>query len=158
MKPKKAGMLAASVLVCLFAGFIGSFFTVQSIPMWYASINKPAFTPPNWVFGPVWTTLYVLMGVAFFLVWSKGINSQNERLAAGLFFSQLVLNAVWSIFFFGLREPGLAFGEIIFLWLAIAGTMYYFYGIDKRAFALMVPYICWVSFAAFLNYSVWALN
>jgi len=150
--------LAAAILVCLSAGFIGSFFTISSIPTWYATIQKPAFNPPNWVFGPVWTTLYVLMGISAYVIWMKGWDKKEVRVALWMFSLQLALNTLWSIIFFGAKELFSAFVEIIFLWVAIAVTIFLFNRISRNAALLMVPYLLWVSFAAFLNYSVWQLN
>jgi benzodiazapine receptor len=150
--------LAAWVGVCLLAGIIGSIFTVQNIPTWYASLAKPDFTPPNWAFGPVWTTLYVLMGVAAFLVWKKaGFRGEGKK-ALAAFGVQLALNAIWSIVFFGLQSPLYGLLAIVPLWLAIAGTAWLFWKIDARAGWLMVPYLAWVTVASALNYYVWLLN
>ena len=150
----KIKKLVISVFLPLFAGFIGSYFTTPNIAGWYSTLIKPAFNPPNWVFGPVWTLLYIMMGLSFYLIWSKGFHKK----ATAVFLIQLALNSLWSILFFGLQNPFLAFVEIFFLWIAIVATIYFFYKIDKRAAYLMIPYILWVSFAAFLNYSVWILN
>jgi len=150
--------LAASVGVCLAAGAIGSFATISNISTWYAALQKPWFTPPNWLFGPAWTTLYVLMGVALFLVWKKGFESKGVKTAVGVFAVQLVLNVLWSVAFFGMQSPLLGLVVIALLWLAIAASIYVFWKISRPAAALLVPYIAWVSFAAFLNYSVWLLN
>lgn len=141
-----------------FAGIIGAVFTTPSISTWYANIVRPEFSPPNWVFGPVWTTLYALMGIAAFLVWKKGLGRKDVKVALGIFVGQLVLNSLWSIIFFGLQSPGAAFIEIMVLWLAIVATIVTFAKISKPAAWLLVPYILWVSFAAFLNYSIWMLN
>lgn len=146
------------ILLAEAAGLIGSVFTVQSIPTWYAQILKPVFSPPNWVFGPVWTTLFALMGLAAYLVWKTQKRSSARQIALGLFGLQLALNIVWSLLFFGLRNPGLAFLEITLLWLAIAVTMYSFTRVSKLAALLLVPYLAWVSFAGFLNYRIWQLN
>ena len=151
-------MLFGSILVSLGAGFIGSFFTVDSISTWYVTLNKPFFNPPNFLFGPVWTVLYVLMGIALYLVWSKGFKSKESKIAIWLFVIQLVLNTLWSIIFFGLENPLWAFVEIVFLWVAILLTMIYFWKISKPATYLLVPYILWVSFAAVLNFSIYYLN
>lgn len=140
------------------AGLVGSFFTAPAINNWYATLARPEFAPPNWVFGPVWTTLYLLMGVAAFLVWQKGTRRTEVRVALGIFLLQLVLNTLWSILFFGLQSPGGAFIEIIFLWLAIAATIGAFARVSKPAAWLLAPYIAWVSFAAYLNYALWVLN
>jgi benzodiazapine receptor len=149
--------LLAAILLCQAAGFVGSLFTFASIPTWYASLNKPWFNPPNWLFGPAWITLYTLMGISLFIVWRKGLN-ESTRLPLIVFGLQLFLNALWSILFFGLQMPLLAFIEIIALWAAIAFTIYKFYPISRKAAWLLVPYLAWVSFAALLNYSIWALN
>lgn len=147
-----------SVGLPLLAGFIGSFFTTPSIPTWYASLTKPALTPPAWVFGPVWTTLFVLMGIAAFLVWKRGLNSKGVRVALGVFLVQLILNTLWSVLFFGLRSPAMALIEIVFLWLAILSTIVFFSRISKASAVLLVPYLVWVSFASYLNYSLYVLN
>ena len=150
--------LIASVAVCQLAGIAGSLFTYPKISTWYATLNKPAFAPPNWVFGPVWISLFTLMGIALYLVWQKGVRSQNERYAVYAFGLQLGLNALWSFLFFGLQSPFYGFVGILLMWLAIAATMWEFRHIDRRAACLLVPYIAWVSFAALVNYAVWLLN
>ena len=142
----------------LFPSIIGSVFTAPSIPAWYAGIVKPALNPPAWVFGPVWTTLFALMGIAAFLIWKKGLDRRDVQIALGIFLGQLVLNASWSIIFFGLHSPGGALIEIIFLWLSIFATIIAFVRVSKSAAWLLVPYILWVSFAAYLNYLIWILN
>ena len=150
--------LIIAIVVCQLAGVIGSIFTVSAIPTWYATLAKPALNPPSWVFGPVWTALYALMGIAAFLVWNQGWGRKDVRRALTVFGIQLVLNALWSIIFFGLHSPGWAFADIIALWLAIVWTMVLFYRISKPAMWLLVPYILWVSFATYLNYSIYVLN
>ncbi len=150
--------LIVAVLVCQLVGVLGSIFTVPSIPTWYASINKPAFIPPNWIFAPVWTTLFALMGIAAFLVWERGIKKPEVKSALMVFGVQLALNLLWSVLFFGLQAPLYALIEIVILWLAILWTIIRFYRISKLAGWLLVPYILWVSFASFLNLSVWWLN
>jgi len=150
--------LAAAVAVCLLAGTIGSIATSPAIPTWYASLQKPFFSPPNWVFAPVWTLLYILMGVSAYLVWSRGFGDKRVKPALAVFGVQLFLNVLWSILFFGMRSPFYAFAEIIFLWLAIALAIARFYGISKNAAYLLVPYLLWVSFASLLNFAVWQLN
>lgn len=150
--------LVVAIGISELAGIIGSVFTAPAIPAWYAGLARPDFAPPNWVFGPVWTTLFALMGIAAFLVWQKGLDRREVKIALGLFLGQLVLNTVWSVIFFGLQNPGAAFVEIIFLWLAILATMIAFAKISKTAAWLLVPYILWVSFAGYLNYSIWILN
>lgn len=157
--------LIVAIVVSELAGFIGSVFTTPSIASWYTGIVKPALNPPAWVFGPVWTILYALMGISLFLVWNHlYLIRTNKRivviwkLGLVLFFVQLTLNALWSIIFFGLHSPGGALVDIILLWLAIVWTMIAFYKISRSAAYLLVPYILWVSFAMYLNYSIWALN
>ncbi len=150
--------LVVALAVCQLAGFIGSLFTTPSIPTWYASLQKPGFTPPNAVFSPVWITLFVLMGVAAFLVWDKGIGARGVKTALSFFGIQLVLNVLWSAFFFGLRSPLLAFVEIVVLWLAIGAAILTFYRVSRPASFLLIPYIAWVSFAAVLNCAIARLN
>jgi tryptophan-rich sensory protein len=150
--------LSASVIVCLLAGMIGSIFTMPKILTWYATLAKPEFAPPNWVFGPVWTTLFVLMGISLYLIWNKGAKDKNVKMAIYVFAVQLALNILWSFLFFGLESPFYGFVGIAVLWAAIAATMWKFYGIDKKAAYLLMPYIAWVSFASLVNYAVWMLN
>ncbi|KKS31673.1 MAG: TspO and MBR like protein [Candidatus Amesbacteria bacterium GW2011_GWA2_42_12] len=149
--------LIVAVSVSEIVGIIGSVFTTSSIQTWYAALAKPALNPPAWVFGPVWTILYFLMGVAAFLVWEKGLNKKDVKIALIIFDVQLALNIFWSIIFFGLRSSGWAFVEIIFLWLAILATIILFARISRPAAWLLLPYIVWVSFAGYLNYSIWQL-
>jgi benzodiazapine receptor len=158
MAPGKILKLIAAVLICNLAGFAGSVFTTPSIPTWYASLNKPAFTPPNWVFAPAWTTLFVLMGIGLYLVWDRTNFSGKGRTALYVFGFQLFLNVMWSVLFFGLQSPFYAFVEIIALWIAILFTIMKFREIDGKAGYVLVPYIAWVTFAALLNLSVWLLN
>ena len=150
--------LIIAIVICELAGIVGAIFTTEAIPTWYATLIKPALNPPSWVFGPVWTTLYALMGIAAFFVWKHGWERKDVRKALSLFGIQLILNAVWSIVFFGLHSPFWALVNIAALWLAIVWTMILFYKISKPAMWLLVPYILWVSFAAYLNYSIWVLN
>jgi tryptophan-rich sensory protein len=150
--------LLVAVAVCEGVGIVSAFFTTRAIPTWYATLVKPSFNPPNWVFGPVWTTLYALMGVALFLVWRAGLSSPGARAALALFAVQLALNFAWSWLFFGIHQPGWAFAEIVALWVAIAATIVTFFGISRAAGWLMSPYLAWVSFAAALNFAYWRLN
>lgn len=136
------------------AGFIGSIFTRMSVSTWYVTLQKPVFSPPNWIFSPVWITLFLLMGIAAFLVWKK----EGIKLALGIFFVQLALNTLWSILFFGLQSPLLAFIEIIVLWFAILATIILFWKVSRTAAYLLLPYVLWVSFAAVLNFSLFWLN
>jgi benzodiazapine receptor len=158
MGPAKTVKLVAAIVICNAAGFLGSVFTTPGIPTWYASISKPGFTPPNWVFAPAWTTLFVLMGMALYIVWDRTGFRDKGRIALYVFTGQLVLNILWSVLFFGMQSPMLAFLEIIALWIAILFTIMKFWEIDRKAGYLLMPYIAWVSFAALLNLSVWLLN
>ncbi len=145
--------------VSLAAGVIGSLAVGgQGFSSWYAAIQKPGFTPPSWVFGPVWTALYLLMGVAAFLVWQKGLGSRVVRIALVWFLVQLALNAAWTPVFFGLQRIGLAMVVIVLLWVVIVVTMYSFFRVSRPAGMLLVPYLLWVSFATVLNASIWHLN
>jgi benzodiazapine receptor len=150
--------LLISIIVCECAGVIGSIFTTGAIPTWYASLQKPAFTPPNWLFAPAWTTLYLLMGIAAFIIWRKGLDDKQVRTALIIFAIQLVLNILWSIAFFGMEAPLYGLIVIILLWVAILITILSFWKISSAAAWLLVPYILWVSFATALNTSIWLLN
>jgi translocator protein len=150
--------LVASIALCQSAGLLGSFFTVPAIPTWYATLNKPAFSPPSWLFGPVWISLYTLMGISLFMVWNTTQKNPPLKKALIFFFIQLVLNALWSVFFFGLRSPLAALIEMVFLWPAIVVTIFYFIKLSRRAGILLLPYLAWVSFAFILNFSLWVLN
>ncbi|MDP4009173.1 MAG: TspO/MBR family protein [bacterium] len=158
MSTKHFLKLVVAIGASLSAGIIGSVFTAPAIPGWYAGLVRPALNPPSWVFGPVWTTLYVLMGIAAFLVWRNGWERKEVRAALEVFGLQLLLNASWSVVFFGLQSPGWALVNIIALWFAIVWTMVLFYTISRPATYLLVPYILWVSFATYLNYALWILN
>lgn len=173
--------ITISIIVCELAGIVGSIFTVSSVRDWYTALNKPGFIPPSWLFAPVWIILFLLMGISLYLVWSKNFaikniltfskgkawNPLSEKLATGkwqkiniilIFWLQLILNILWSVTFFNFRQPGLAFFELLMLWFAILYTIVNFYRISKPASYLLVVYIIWVTFAGFLNYSLWMLN
>lgn len=150
--------LVVSIVACLAAGAIGSVFTRSAIPTWYATLEKPFFTPPNWLFAPAWTLLYILMGVAAFLVWRKGLENRGVRIALIVFLIQLALNALWSVVFFGLESPLYGLIVIVVLWAAILITVIKFFRISRVASVLMWPYLLWVTFAAVLNASIWLLN
>ncbi|UCG56494.1 MAG: tryptophan-rich sensory protein [Phycisphaerales bacterium] len=154
--------LAIRFIVCLVlvfsAAFLGSLFTRNAVSDWYANLNKPVFTPPNWLFGPVWTGLYVLMALSAALVWSKGLDKPAVRIALALFVVQLILNGLWTPLFFGLKMPLVAFVEIVLLWIAIVLTVAAFARVATIAALLLLPYILWTSFAAVLNFSIWLLN
>ena len=156
-KMKNIFRLIGSILIAQAAGVIGSLFTVQNIPTWYATLNKPAFSPPNYLFGPVWITLYFMIGVAFFLVW-KNPGKVNIKIPVIVFSVQMVLNAAWSIIFFGMKSPMFAFFEIVVLWVFIVLCMVTFYPVSRAASWLLVPYFLWVSFASVLNFKIWMLN
>jgi benzodiazapine receptor len=149
--------LVVSLAICQVAGIIGSIFTTPAIPVWYASLEKPSFNPPNWIFAPVWTFLFLLMGIALYLIWNA--YQRKEAKSALLFFGiQLGLNILWSVIFFGLKSPMIAFIEIVVLWLAILLTIIQSTKVSKAAAYLLLPYILWVNFAAVLNFMVWQLN
>ena len=158
MKSRDILKLVVSIVVCQGAGFIGSVFTTDAIPTWYAALEKPVFTPPNWLFFPAWVTLYFLMAVAAFLVWRRGLDSAGVRTALIVFLVQLVLNALWSVVFFGLESPVWGVVVILILWVAILATIMLFSRISRAAALLLIPYILWVSFATALNISIWLLN
>ncbi len=146
--------LVACILICQIAGVIGSLFTTPSIATWYEQIQKPDIRPPNWAFGPVWITLYTLMGISLYWVLDK----KNINIPLILFSIQLVLNAIWSIIFFGLQNPFYAFIEIIILWIMILLTIISFYRVSRKAGLILLPYIIWVTAAMILNYYIWILN
>ena len=158
MGKKDLAKLIISIIICQLAGFIGSLFTSPAIPTWYVSLEKPSFNPPNWVFSPVWITLFVLMGISLFLLWRQTLEDKKVRIAILFFSIQLILNVSWSGIFFGLKSPSFAFIEIILLWIAILLTILTSYKVSKVAGALLIPYILWVSFAAVLNFFLWNLN
>ncbi len=149
-------MLVVFFAICLGAGGLGSFFTANSVRDWYPTLRKPPGTPPSWVFGPVWTTLYVLMAISAWLVWRE--YGWGARAALLIFFAQLALNVAWSGIFFGSRLPGVAFAEIVILWLAIVFNTVLFYWLVQSAALLLTPYILWVTYAAYLNFGIWWLN
>lgn len=149
--------LVTSILFCQLAGFLGSLFTTPAIPTWYATLNKPSFTPPNWIFSPVWISLYILMGISLFIVWRRQDHPQF-KIAFIFFFVQLILNILWSAAFFGLRLPLLGLIDIVLLWIAILFTIKNFLKVSKFAGVLLISYLLWVSFAALLNFSLWVLN
>lgn len=170
-----------SIVICQLAGIVGSVFTTPEINGWYRTLNKPSFQPPNWLFGPVWTLLFLLMGVALYLVWAKNWqidfaigkfdkkswNNFSLKFWSGswqktniilIFALQLLLNILWSYIFFGMKNLGMAFFEIMALWIAILYTILNFYRVSKKAAYLLLPYILWVTFAGVLNFAVWMLN
>lgn len=159
MKQKNLGLpgkIITMVIISEVAGLVGSIFTFPSIGTWYLTLNRPAFTPPNWVFGPVWITLFALMGIAAGLVWNS--KNKGKGFALKIFGIQLTLNVLWSILFFGLHTISFALAEIIILWMAIAATIYLFNKISRTAAILLLPYILWTAIAALLNYSIFVIN
>lgn len=155
---KNTWKFIVSVIGCELVGILGTPFTISAIPTWYATLNKPFFAPPNWLFGPAWTLLYFLMGVAFYLIWKQGWQKKKNRIAGKYFLAQLALNFIWSPIFFGLRAPLLGLIVIVAMWIMIAITMKKFYPLSKPAFYLLVPYLLWVSFATLLNGAIVVLN
>jgi benzodiazapine receptor len=150
--------LVVSIIGCQLAGLIGSVFTTPAIPTWYATLQKPAFTPPNWLFAPAWLTLYLLMAIAAFIIWRQGLARKEVKTALLIFALQLILNALWSVAFFGLRSPLSGVIVIALLWVAILFTILKFSRLSAVAGVLLLPYILWVSFAAILNIAIWQLN
>lgn len=146
------------VLIAQAAGGLGSLFTTAKIPTWYATLVKPSFNPPSWIFGPVWTTLFLMMGIASAMVWQRrGVSSAaNPALIA--YGVQLALNVLWSVLFFGAESPAYALICVIALWFAILLTIVLFWRVNHAAAWLLVPYLAWVSFASILNFSLWRLN
>jgi tryptophan-rich sensory protein len=155
--PQKIGAFLLSLIIPLAVGGISGYFTVSAIPGWYQTIQKPSWNPPNWVFGPVWTTLYALMGIAMYLIWTQPLSEQRQR-ALHLNAAQLILNFFWSLIFFNLHAIGWALIEIIILWVLIVRTMFAFDRVYKPAAWLLLPYIVWVTFATILNGTIWWLN
>lgn len=150
--------LVISVGVCFLAAGIGSVFTTSAIDTWYTTLQKPVFSPPNWIFGPVWTLLYLMMGISLYTFWNKKTPTNEKRQGFSLFFVQLTLNVLWSILFFGLKSPIAALIGIIFLWFAIYLTIRKFLEASKLAGWLLIPYLVWVSFATILNLAIVFLN
>jgi translocator protein len=150
--------LIVSIAIAQSAGLIGTLVTDTGEGTWYAQLDKPWFTPPGWVFGPVWTTLYVMMGIAAFLVWERRQEHSGALVALAVYAVQLVLNLSWSLVFFGLESPGGGLVVIVAMLAAIVATMILFWPISRAASLLLVPYLLWVCFATVLNASIWAMN
>ena len=151
--------LVIAIILCQGAGFIGSIFTTPTVKSaWYINLNKPSFQPPNWLFGPVWGILFLLMGVSLYLVWTTKSMEGKLLFPLGIFAVQLLLNICWSFLFFHLKNPLSAFIEIVVLLLVILATALVFFRINKIAGLLLTPYLLWVAFAAVLNLSLWTLN
>lgn len=152
MMSNKTVRLFVFILMCQGAGLVGSIFTFDSINTWYSTLQKPFFNPPNYIFGPVWTLLYTMMGISLFLVWGK--KKANLR----WFWAQLALNTLWSIVFFGLKNPSAALVVVVFLWISIFKTIISFKKVNKNASYLLYPYLTWVTFASILNLAIMLLN
>jgi benzodiazapine receptor len=150
--------LIISLFLPQFAGVIGALSTAPVIPTWYASLQKPPLNPPGWVFSPVWIALYTLMGFSFYLIWQTRPFTRQVQVALILFTTHLIFNSLWSIIFFGLRNPGLAFAEILLLLVLIAILIFKFWPLNRTASLFLAPYFLWTSFATYLNFSVWQLN
>ncbi|MDD3984796.1 MAG: tryptophan-rich sensory protein [Methanobacterium sp.] len=147
-----------SVFIPLIIGYLGSIITISEISTWYASLSKPSWAPPNWLFGPVWTTLYVLMGISLFLIWCEGFNRKDVKFALLIFGVQLILNLLWSILFFSFHSLFGSFILILILWIAIFANIIVFFMISRPSGLLLVPYLIWVSIASYLNYSIYLIN
>ena len=150
--------LVLSIVICEAAGGVGAIFTSPKIAGWYQTLKKPWFTPPSWLFGPAWATLFLLMGIALYLVWSKGLEFKAIRPAIIIFIAQFALNILWSALFFGLKQPLAGLIEIAVLWVAILLTIVYFWAVSRPTGILLLPYILWVSFATALNAAIVFLN
>ncbi|MDQ7917914.1 TspO/MBR family protein [Mesonia sp. MT50] len=158
MMNSKLKYISISILVCLLVGFIDAIITQSGFDGWYLALQKPGFTPPNWLFGPVWTVLYMLMGIALGLVWNKGLHHVWVKTALYHFGFQLLLNTAWSIVFFGLKLPLLSLIIIISLFILVLFTIRWFKVVSPLAAYLLIPYIVWLGFIAVLNYEIWRLN
>ena len=150
--------LIIAIAIPLIVGGTSGFFTATGVESWYQTIARPTWNPPGWIFGPVWTTLYVMMGISLFLVWKEDTSVELKKIAIALFTVQLVLNFFWSFIFFNQHQIGWALVEIIAMWVFILLTIFAFAQVNKAAAWLLVPYISWVSFATILNYTIWQLN
>lgn len=157
MKAGRLGKLVLSLLLPLVTGGVAGLFTAEAIPGWYASLQQPSFNPPNWVFGPVWTTLYAIMGISLFMIWTMDAGRERNR-AILIFMAQLLLNFCWSFFFFHFKMIGLALIDIIALWIMIVFMLYRFFKIKPWAAYMNIPYLLWVTFASVLNAAYFLLN
>lgn len=156
MRVRSLKILILSIAITESVGILGSVFTAPAIPTWYRGLEKPAFNPPNWIFGPVWTVLYLLMGISLYLVWSSG--KKEKAYTLKIFWLHLLANFMWSFFFFGLKNPLLGLVEIVVLLGLIVYVMKLFWRINSWSTYLLVPYLLWTSFATLLNFSIWQLN
>jgi benzodiazapine receptor len=150
--------LILSIIICQLAGIIGSIFTASSVASWYPALVKPSFTPPGFYIGLIWIALFTLMGISLFLIWRETTGNLAARIALYFFAAQLIVNVLWSMAFFSLRSPISGLVVIAFLWVLIIITIIKFWLINRSAALLLIPYIIWVNFAAYLNYTIWRLN
>lgn len=155
---KDIGKFLISIFGCELIGILATPFTISAIPTWYATLNKPPFSPPNWIFEPVWTLLYLLMGISAFLIWQKGLHNMKVKKALGYFLLQLFFNFIWSVTFFGLHSPLLGLLDIVVLLVIVIITIVSFYKLSRSAAYLLIPYLLWLSFATILNLSIVVLN
>jgi benzodiazapine receptor len=149
--------LIIAIIICFGAAAIGSFFTAKSVSTWYVTLNKPTWNPPSWLFGPVWTILYLMMAISIWLIWSK-FTFKDYPVIYSIFALQLILNVIWSGIFFGLRQPGWAVIDIAVLWILILLYVLFTWPVSKAASLLFVPYLLWVGFAGVLNFTIWRIN
>ncbi|MFX0068901.1 MAG: TspO/MBR family protein [Promethearchaeota archaeon] len=147
-----------SIISSLLIGFAGNIFNFESLETWYPTLIKPGWTPPNWIFAPVWSTLFILMGISTFLVWREGFDKRAVKIALGVYVIQFALNLMWSWAFFGLQSPLFGFIVIVVLWIAIFANIVVYARVSKLAAAILIPYIVWVTIASLLNFSVYVLN
>ena len=150
--------LIISIIIVFLAGAVGTVYTLPQITTWYAALTKPSWTPPNWTFGPIWSTLYVLMGISLFLVWRESLERKDVKIAILVFAVQLTINIIWSLVFFGGHNIFGGLVLVIILWIAILANIIVFYRVSKAAGLILIPYLIWVSIASYLNYSVFLLN
>lgn len=158
MTGKKILYFVIAIGVCLLAGYIGSYYTTPEIPTWYAGLQKPDLNPPSWVFAPVWTVLYILMGISLYLIVQSGLKNPEVQLGLILFIFQLIVNIGWSFFFFGLHSTFFGFMAIVLLWAVLLCTILQLFRFSIPAAMLLIPYFGWVSFAGYLNYAILILN
>ena len=155
---KKVLKFIISIIICQSAGIFGSLFTFEAVPDWYITLEKPFFAPPNWIFGPVWIILYYLMGVSLYIVWKDELKSKTRNVFFVVFAIQLILNALWSLLFFGLKSPLLGLIDILILDVMLVVTIFYAKRVSKYAAMLLIPYMVWIIIASVLNYAIMVLN
>jgi len=155
---KKVLRFIISIIICQSAGIFGSLFTFEAVPDWYITLEKPFFAPPNWIFGPVWIILYFLMGVSLYIVWKDELKSKTRNVFFVVFGIQLILNALWSLLFFGLKSPLLGLIDILILDVMLVVTIFYAKRVSKYAAMLLIPYMVWIIIASVLNYAIMVLN